>query len=116
MRYLGDMNGDGDDTNEFGIRQETNNSEWDFFCIYTYQDGEWKYLIEPYMTYAPIFCNRWLYPDYRDSTISYYFNDIRYNGIVCIDTTVTIKPIPISEFDLNKQKKNKHQSQIIPMD
>ena len=118
MRYLGDMNGDGDDTNEFGIRQETNNSEWDFFCIYTYQDGEWKYLIEPYMTYAPIFCNRWLYPKNgnRDSTISYYFNDIRYNGIVCIDTTVAIKPIPISEFDLNKQNKNKHQSQIIPMD
>lgn len=107
IRYLGDMNGDGDDTNEFGIRRETNNSEWDFFCIYTYQDEEWKYLIDPYMTYAPIFYNRWIYPsNLNDSTIRYYFNDIRYNGIVCMDTTVAIKPIPIPEFDLNKQKRH----------
>lgn len=41
----GDLDGNG--TDEFGVRRETDAGTWDNYCVYTYDKGEWKYLIEP---------------------------------------------------------------------
>lgn len=49
----GDLDGNG--TEEFGVRRETDAGTWDNYCIYTYDKGEWKYLIEPIWTYSDHF-------------------------------------------------------------
>lgn len=49
----GDLDGNG--TDEFGVRRETDAGTWDNYCVYTYDNGEWKYLIEPIWTYSDHF-------------------------------------------------------------
>ncbi len=53
MIYEGDLDKNG--TDEFGLRRENIAGTWDCYNIFTYENGEWKYLIEPVFTYSTDF-------------------------------------------------------------
>ena len=95
----GDLEGDG--TDEFGVRRETDAGTWDNYCIYTYDKGEWKYLIEPIWTYTDHF-----YTDLnkgkdvveranQSGYVTVRFSDIRNDGFCIVDTLIPIAPYSI---------------------
>lgn len=52
VRLIQEGDLDGNDTDEFGVRRETDAGTWDNYCVYSYDKGEWKYLIKPIWTYS----------------------------------------------------------------
>lgn len=99
----GDLYGNG--TDEFGVRRETDAGTWDNYCVYTYDKGEWKYLIEPIWTYSEHF-----YTDLNKGAdvveranqsgyVTVRFSDIRNDAFCIIDTIIPIAPhtIPSQE-------------------
>lgn len=92
----GDLDGNG--TDEFGVRRETDAGTWDNYCVYTYDKGEWKYLIEPIWTYSEHF-----YTDLskgadvvertnQSGYVTVRFSDIRNDDFCIIDTLIPIAP------------------------
>lgn len=101
--HEGDLDGNG--TDEFGVRRETDAGTWDNYCIYTYDKGEWKYLIEPIWTDSDHFyidLNKGADVVARANQPGYVtarFSDIR-SGDFCIISTlmkVILYPIPNKE-------------------
>lgn len=99
----GDLDGNG--TDEFGVRRETDAGTWDNYCVYTYDNGEWKYLIKPIWTYSDHF-----YTDLNKGAgvveranqsgyVTVRFSDIRNDAFCIIDTIIPIAPhtIPSQE-------------------
>ncbi len=92
----GDLDGSG--TDEFGVRIETDAGTWDNYCIYTYDNGKWKYLIEPIWTYSDHF-----YTDMdkgadvveranQSGYVTVRFSDIRNDDFCIVDTLIPIAP------------------------
>lgn len=101
MVQEGDLDGNG--TDEFGIRREVEQGTWDSYYIYSYNNGEWKYLINPIWTYSTHFYEE-LYNgnDVAERTdnpniIKVRFSDVRNNGedFLIIDTLMQINPQPL---------------------
>ena len=92
----GDLDGNG--TDEFGIRREAEAGTWDNYCVYTYDKGEWKYLIEPIWTYSDHFytdLNKGADVVERTNQSGYVtvrFSDIRNDDFCIIDTLILIAP------------------------
>lgn len=92
----GDLYGNG--TDEFGVRRETDVGTWDNYCVYTYDKGEWKYLIEPIWTYSDHFytdLNKGADVVERTNQSGYVtvrFSDIRNDDFCIIDTLIPIAP------------------------
>lgn len=95
----GDLDGNG--TDEFGVRRETDAGTWDNYCIYTYDNGKWKYLIETIWTYTEHF-----YTDLnkgadvveranQSAYVTVRFSDIRNDDLCIIDTLIPITPYSI---------------------
>lgn len=90
---------DGNCTDEFGVRRETDAGTWDNYCIYTYDNGEWKYLIKPIWTYSDHFyteINKGADVVERANQSGYVtvrFSDIRDNDFCIVDTLVLIAPL-----------------------
>ncbi len=92
----GDLDGNG--TDEFGVRRETDAGTWNTYCVYTYDNGEWKYLIEPIWTYSDHF-----YADLKNGKdvveranqsgyVTVRFSDIRNDDFCIVDTLIPIAP------------------------
>lgn len=92
----GDLDGNG--TDEFGVRRETDAGTWDNYCVYTYDKGEWKYLIKPIWTYRDHF-----YTDLNKGAdvveranqsgyVTVRFSDIRNDDFCIVDTLIPIAP------------------------
>ncbi len=105
MIQEGDLDGNG--TDEFGVRREAEAGTWDNYCVYTYDKGQWKYLIEPIWNYSSHF-----YADLNkgkdvaertDKTeyIKVRFSDVRNDGedFLIIDTLIKINPQKIEGFE-----------------
>lgn len=99
----GDLDGNG--TDEFGVRRETDAGTWDNYCVYTYDNGEWKYLIEPIWTYSDHF-----YTDLNNGNdvvdrvgesgyIKARFSDIRNDDFCIVDTLIPIASHSIPNHD-----------------
>ena len=92
----GDLDGNG--TDEFGVRRETDAGTWDNYCVYTYDKGEWKYLIEPIWTYSDHFytdLNKGAGVVERANQSGYMtvrFSDIRNDDFCIVDTLIPIAP------------------------
>lgn len=95
----GDLDGNG--TDEFGVRRESDAGTWDNYCVYTYDNGEWKYLIEPIWTYSDHF-----YTDmnkgadvveraHQSRYVTVRFSDIRNDDFCIVDTLIPIVPYSI---------------------
>ena len=95
----GDLDGNG--TDEFGVRRETDAGTWDNYCIYTYDKGEWKYLIKPIWTYGDHF-----YTDLNKGAnvvekanqsgyVTVRFSSIRKDDFCIVDTLIPIAPYSI---------------------
>ena len=100
MIQEGDLDGNG--TDEFGIRRESDAGTWDNYCIYTFQNGAWKYLTEPIWTN-----NDHFYTDLNKGTdvvekanqsgfVRVRFSDIRDDDFCIVDTLIQIAPQSIS--------------------
>ena len=99
----GDLDGNG--TDEFGIRREAEAGTWDNYCVYTYDNGEWKYLVNPIWTYSDHF-----YTDMdkgadvveranQSGYVKVRFSDIRNDDFCIVDTLIPVAPhtIPSQE-------------------
>ena len=90
----GDLDGNG--TDEFGVRREAEAGTWDNYCLYTYDNGEWKYLIEPIWTYGDHFytdLNKGVDVVERANQSGYVtvrFSDIRNDDFCIVDTLISI--------------------------
>lgn len=108
----GDLDGNGKD--EFGVRRETNAGTWDNYCIYTYDKGEWKYLMKPIWTYSHHFhagLNKGADVVERANQSGYVtvrYSDIRNDDFCIIDTT-----IPIAHTLSQNRNSSVHFSAII---
>lgn len=100
MIQEGDLDGNG--TDEFGVRREAEAGTWDNYCVYTYDKGEWKYLIKPIWTYSAHF-----YTDLNNGNdvverakqsdlVRVRFSDIRNDNFCIIDTLMPITPNSIT--------------------
>lgn len=100
MIQEGDLDGNG--TDEFGVRRESNAGTWDNYCVYTYDKGEWKYLIVPIWTYSDHF-----YTDLNNGDdivertnqsdlVRVRFSDIRNDDFCIVDTLIPIAPHSIT--------------------
>ena len=96
----GDLDGNG--TDEFGIRREAEAGTWDNYCVYTYDNGEWKYLVNPIWTYSDHF-----YTDMdkgadvveranQSGYVTVRFSDIRNDDFCIVDTLMPIAPHSIT--------------------
>lgn len=96
----GDLDGNG--TDEFGIRREAEAGTWDNYCVYTYDKGEWKYLINPIWTYGNHY-----YTDLNNGNdvvertnqsgyVTVRFSDIRNDDFCIVDTLTPIAPLSLS--------------------
>ena len=101
VRLIQEGDFDGNGTAEFGVMRETDAGTWDSYCIYTYDNGEWKYLIEPIWTYSDHF-----YTDLNNGKdvveranqsgyVTVRFSDIRNDDFCIVDTLIPIAPYPI---------------------
>ncbi len=99
MIQEGDLDGNG--TDEFGIMRESDAGTWDNYYIYTFYNGEWKYLIEPIWTYSTHF-----YTDLKNGCdvaertnaaghLRIRFSDLRNDDICIVDTLL---PITLNEI------------------
>ncbi len=99
MIQEGDL--DGNVTDEFGIRRESDAGTWDNYYIYTFDNGEWKYLIQPIWTYSTHF-----YTDLKNGSdiaertnkaghLRIRFSDLRNDDICIVDTLL---PITLKEI------------------
>ena len=99
----GDLDGNG--TDEFGIRREAEAGAWDNYCVYTYDNGEWKYLVNPIWTYSDHF-----YTDLNNGNdvverakqsdlVRVRFSDIRNDDFCIIDTLMLIAPRAITRME-----------------
>ncbi len=99
MIQEGDLDGNG--TDEFGIRRESDAGTWDNYCIYSFDNGEWKYIIEPIWTYSTHF-----YTDLKNGNdvaectntaghLRIRFSDLRNDDICIVDTLL---PITLKEI------------------
>lgn len=95
----GDLDGNG--TDEFGVRRETDAGTWDNYCVYTYGNGEWIYLINPIWTYSDHY-----YTDLNNGNdvvestnhpdlVRVRFSDIRNDDFCIVDTIIPITPYSI---------------------
>lgn len=102
MIQEGDLDGNG--TDEFGVRRESAAGTWDNYYIYTFDNGEWKYLTEPIWTYSDHF-----YKDLSNGNnvaektddcglIRIRFSDVRNDSFWIIDTLIRINPHKINGF------------------
>lgn len=99
----GDLDGNG--TDEFGVRRESDAGTWDNYYIYTFSNGEWKCLIDPIWTYCTHFYDELKNgEDVAEKTnqsdfIKVRYSDIRNNNkdIQIIDTLIKVNPQPIQE-------------------
>ena len=102
MRLVNEGDLDGNGTDEFGVRRETDAGTWNNYCVYTYDNGEWKYLIEPIWTYSDHF-----YADLNKGAdvveranqsgyVTVRFSDIRNDDLCIVDTLMPIAPHPIT--------------------
>lgn len=95
----GDLDRNG--TDEFGVRRETEAGTWDNYCVYTYDKGEWKYLIKPIWTYSDHFytdLNKGVDVVERANQSGYVtvrFSDIRNDNFCIVDTLIPIAPYSI---------------------
>lgn len=95
----GDLDGNG--TDEFGIRREAEAGTWDNYCVYTYDNGEWKYLIEPIWTYSTHFytdlneCKDVVEPTNQSGLVRVRFSDIHNDDFCIVDTLIPITPYSI---------------------
>lgn len=105
VRFTAEGDLDGNGTEEFGIRSEKASGTWDSYIVYTYQDGEWKYLIEPIWTFSTHFyetLNKGA--DVVQSTnlkgiVKVRFSDIRNDDFCIIDTLIQIKPQRLDDYE-----------------
>lgn len=99
----GDLDGNG--TDEFGIRREAEAGTWDNYCVYTYDNGEWKYLVNPIWTYSDHF-----YTDMdkgadvveranQSGYVTVRFSDIRNDDFCIVDTLMPIAPRTITRLE-----------------
>lgn len=92
----GDLDGNG--TDEFGVRREAEAGTWDNYCVYTYDNGEWKYLVNPIWTYSDHFytdLNKGVDVVERANQSGYVtvrFSDIRNDNLCIVDTLIPIAP------------------------
>lgn len=101
MIQEGDLDRNG--TDEFGIRREVEQGTWDSYCIYSYNNGKWQYLINPIWTYSTHFYeelnngNEVAERTNNPNIIKVRFSDVRNNGedFLIIDTLIQINPQPI---------------------
>ena len=90
----GDLDGNG--TDEFGIRSEKESGTWDSYMVYTYQENEWKYLIQPIWTYSTHFYETLnngadvVQPTNQKGMVKVRFSDIRNDDFCIIDTLIRI--------------------------
>ncbi len=100
MIQEGDLDGNG--TDEFGIRRESDAGTWDDYYVYTFDNGEWKYLINPIWTYSAHF-----YTDLNNGNdvvestnhpdlVRVRFSDIRNDDFCIVDTLIPIAPHSIT--------------------
>lgn len=101
VRLIQEEDLDGNGTDEFGVRRETDAGTWNNYCVYTYDNGEWKYLIEPIWTYSDHF-----YADLNKGAdvveranqsgyVTVRFSDIRNDDLCIVDTLIRIAPYTI---------------------
>ncbi|MBD5316953.1 MAG: hypothetical protein HDS11_04735 [Bacteroides sp.] len=98
MIQEGDLDGNG--TDEFGIRRESDAGTWDNYYIYTFQNGEWKYLTDPIWTYSEFFYEYYNNGnDIAEKTDKVGFIKIRYDLIIgyngeeaSSDTIISVNP------------------------
>ena len=78
--------------------RKQNYFELNNYCVYTYDNGEWKYLIEPIWTYSDHF-----YTDMNKGAdiveranqsgyVTVRFSDIRNDDFCIVDTLIPIAP------------------------
>ncbi len=90
----GDLDGNG--TDEFGVRREAEAGTWDNYCVYTYNKGEWKYLINPIWTYSDHFYtdlnsgNDVVTATNSSDLLKVRFSDIRNDDFCIVDTIIPI--------------------------
>lgn len=96
----GDLDGNG--TDEFGVRREIETGTWDNYCVFTYGNGEWKYLIKPIWTYSEHFYtdlnngNDVVERTNQSDLARVRFSDIRNDDFSIIDTLMPITPHSIT--------------------
>lgn len=100
MIQEGDLDGNG--TEEFGVRKEAEAGTWDNYCVYTYDNGEWKYHIKPIWTYSDHFYtdlnndNDVVERTSQSDLVRFLFSDIRNDDFFIVDTLIPIAPYSIS--------------------
>ena len=96
MIHEGDLDGNG--TDEFGIRRESDAGTWDNYYIYTFQNGEWTYLIEPIWTNSNYFYTELnkgidvVETANQSDFVRVRFSDIRNYSFCIVDTLMHIAP------------------------
>lgn len=102
MIQEGDLDSNG--TDEFGVRHESDAGTWDDYCVYTYDNGEGKYLTEPIWTYSTHFYDTLNNGnDVAERTdncefIRVRFSDVRNDDFLIIDTLIRTNPHKINDF------------------
>lgn len=102
MIQEGDLDGNG--TDEFGVRRESEAGTWDNYYIYTFDSGEWKYLTEPIRTYSTHFYDNLsngnnVAEKTDDCGLTRIrFSDVRNDDFLIMDTLVRINPHKINGF------------------
>lgn len=102
MIQEGDLDGNG--TDEFGVRRESDAGTWDNYYIYTFQNGKWQYLIEPIFTYSNHFYTLNNGADIveianQPNFVKVRFSDMRNDDFCIVDTLIHIAPQLISELE-----------------
>lgn len=99
----GDLDGNG--TDEFGVRRESDAGTWDNYYIYTFSNGAWKCLINPVWTYSTHFYDELRNgEDVAEKTSQTDFIRVRYSDVrndgedfLIIDTLIKVNMQPIQE-------------------
>ncbi len=102
VRFTAEGDLDGNGTDDFGIRSEKESGTWDSYMVYTYQDNEWEYLIQPIWTYSTHFYETLnkgadvVQPTSQKELVKVRFSDIRNDDFCIIDTLIKVAPYSIS--------------------
>lgn len=103
VRFIREGDLDGNGTEEWGFMHEWETSNWTFYDLYTFNNGEWQRMIEPLRIFKPHFAiyNRFGKDTYEDiiqksnkgGFIKAKFSAIRNDNFVIVDTLIKVNPL-----------------------
>ena len=96
VRFVEEGDLDGNGTDEFGVRVESDAGMWNSYIVYSCINGEWKVLLDSIFTYSPHFYDKLnkgkdvVQKTAKKGVLRIRFSDVRNDEICIVDTIVRI--------------------------